>query len=489
MLNKKHYNIKPNLCREDLSVYHAAVIIGGGIAGLLAARVLCEHFKEVTIIEKDKYPFRAGPRNGTPQSNHIHLLLIKGKEILLTLFPNLESKLMSKGAHILNLTKDVNYYVGTGYSLRFESDLTTIACSRQLLEHEIRNEILEIPKVKFHENARVTGLVVEKYNETGLDTCKGVTVLSVDTHSNETILGNLVVDASGRESKTAEWLEQLGYGRPEKTVVNSYIGYSTCRFKPASEHTFDTFSSSPSASSAAIKPTIIMTKPPLNPRMGVIYPVEDSSWLVGILGIGKKYPPTDKEEFLQFTKELETPDIYNAIKDCKLDGRIYGYRTSGSRQYHYEKMKVWPENFVAYGDSVSSFNPFYGQGITVACIESVTLDKTLRKHKKRNRDLQGFSTSFQKKVAKINTLPWLLGTSEDFRWPTTEGTKPDLITRCLQKYSYRVLLLTPKSKITTKSFFEVMHMIRSPLILFHPLISFQVLFETLKSNFFKQRNN
>ena len=77
-------------------------------------------------------------------------------------------------------------------------------------------------------------------------------------------------------------------------------------------------------------------------------------------------------------------------------------------------------------------------------------------------------------------LPWLLGTSEDFRWSTTEGIRPDLITRLLQKYFHRVLLLTPKSKIATKSFFEIMHMIRSPLIVFHPLILFHVLIDTFK---------
>lgn len=455
--------------------HQAAVIIGGGIAGLLAARVLCGHFKEVIIIEKDKYPSQAGPRNGIPQSNHIHVLLIKGKEILLKLFPDLERKLVAKGAQIVNLTNDVNYYVGTGYSIKFESNLTTIACTRQLLEHEIRNEIIEnFPNVNLLENTRATGLVVERDKKTGLSICKGVTVISTDTNSEKTIMGDLVVDTSGRESKTSEWLEHLGYGKPKETVVNSYIGYSTCWFKPTGQQT------SFAAENAPIKPTIILTSPPLNPYMGVIYPVEDSSWLVGILGIGKNYPPTDNQGFLQFTKQLETLDIYNAIKDYELSGPIYGYRTTGSRQYHYEKMKTWPENFITYGDSVSSFNPFYGQGITVACIEAVTLDNILREHKKRNRDLLGFSTIFQKKVSKINTLPWLLGTSEDFRWPTTKGTKPYLITRCIQKYSHRVMLLTPKSKIATKSFFEVMHMMRSPLILFHPLISLHVLIETIK---------
>ena len=142
---------------------HQAVIIGGGIAGLLAARVLCKHFDKVIIIEKDKYPSLAGSRNGVPQSNHIHVLLIKGKEILLELFPDLEKKLVAKRAHVVNLTNDVLYYVGTGYSIRFESDLTTIACTRQLLEYEIRNEIVaNFPNVNILESTRATGLLIEK---------------------------------------------------------------------------------------------------------------------------------------------------------------------------------------------------------------------------------------------------------------------------------------------------------------------------------------
>jgi flavin-dependent dehydrogenase len=458
--------------------HNVAIIIGGGIAGLLAARVLSDHFKQVLIIEKDKYPSQAGPRNGTPQANHVHILLIKGKEILLNLFPNIERELVAKGAQIVNLTKDVDYYVGTGYSIKFDSNLTTIACTRQLLEHEIRNEISKFPNVNIHENTRATGLIIAKDKDTGLSSCKGVTVYSADTNFEDTITGDLVVDTSGRESKIAEWLEQLGYDEPKKTVVNSYIGYSTCWFKPTVEHTAVVDYNDDNK--LIIKPIIILTNPPSNPYMGIIYPVEGSLWLVGILGIGKNYPPTDKQGFLEYTKKLETLDIYNIIKDFELSGPIYGYRTTGSRQYRYEKMKSWPENFIAYGDSVSSFNPFYGQGITVACIEALTLDKTLRKHKKRNRDLLGFSTIFQKKISKINTLPWLLGTSEDFRWPSTEGIKPDIFTRYIQKYSHRVLLLTPKSKIAAKSFFEVMHMLRSPLILFHPFILIRIVIEILK---------
>lgn len=457
----------------------AAVIVGGGIAGLLAAKILSKHFTKITIIEKDKYSTQAGFRNGTPQSNHVHVLLIKGKEILIELFPDLERKLVAKGAHILNLTKDVDYYVGTGYSMKFESNLTTIACTRQLLEHEIRNEILTVPNVDFFENTRATGLMITTDKDTKIGTCNGVTVISSDTNSEKNITGDLVVDTAGRSAKTAEWLKQLGYDKPEETNVNSYIGYSTCWFNP----TIQQKSVSSYDNQHIIKPTIILTNPPLNPRMGIIYPVEGSSWLVGMLGIGKNYPPTNRQEFLQYAKKLETLDIYNAIKDFELSGPIYGYRTTGSRQFHYEKMKSWPENFIAYGDSVSSFNPFYGQGITVACIEAVILDKTLRELEKKNNDRRGFSAIFQKKISKINTLPWLLGTSEDFRWSSTEGIRPNILTRYILKYSHRVLLLTPKSKIAAKSFFEVMHMLKSPLILFHPLILVHILIATLKKDY------
>ena len=142
-------------------------------------------------------------------------------------------------------------------------------------------------------------------------------------------------------------------------------------------------------------------------------------------------------------------------------------------------MKSWPENFISYGDSVCSFNPFYGKELPLRVLGQHLWTKHWE-FKRKNRGLQGFSAIFQKKVSKINKLLWLLGTSEDFRWSTTEGTKPGIITRYIQKYSNRVLLLTPKSKIASKSFFEVMHMLRSPLILFHPLILLNVLIETLK---------
>lgn len=52
-----------------------AIVIGGSIAGLVAARVLADHFARVTVIERDRFPEKPEFRKGVPQSRHLHALL------------------------------------------------------------------------------------------------------------------------------------------------------------------------------------------------------------------------------------------------------------------------------------------------------------------------------------------------------------------------------------------------------------------------------
>jgi flavin-dependent dehydrogenase len=459
---------------KKISKEGKSIVIGGGIAGLLASRVLSEHFANVLLIERDHYPESAGPRNGTPQANHVHVLLMKGKQLLMDLFPNLERNLLDKGAHKIDLLADARYLLKTGWAMSFDSGMYTIACTRQLLEHAIRNEILtHYTNIDILEDTRVTGLVVgenrrEEDNVNHHRTIVGIT--TVFQNIQRIIYGQLIVDASGRNNETPNWLEKLGFGRPPETKVNSYIGYATRQFRPRLKNNHPNW-----------KVMIILTQPPDNPRMGIIYPAEKDLWWVGILGIGKTYPPTIEEGFLDFVQKLGGNEIYEAIKDADPVSQIYGYRENGSRRYHYEKMKIWPENFIAIGDSVSAFNPFYAQGITTAAIGATVLNKSLhdfrrRRDRKPTKDLIGFSKEFQKRIAKVNSFPWLLGTSEDLRWPTTEGQSPNFVTRLMQKYSNHVMLLGPKSHIATKSFFEMMHMVKSPLVLFHPKIILDMMF-------------
>jgi 2-polyprenyl-6-methoxyphenol hydroxylase-like FAD-dependent oxidoreductase len=187
--------LEKKISKEDRSI-----VIGGGIAGLLASRVLSEHFANVVLVEKDHYPENAGPRNGTPQANHVHVLLMKGKQLLTDLFPNLERNLLDKGAHKIDLLADARYLLKTGWAMSFDSGMYTIACARQLLEHTIRNEILtHYTNIEILEDTRVTGLVVGKNRrEDGVNdrrTIVGITTVFQNTQ--RIIYGQLIVDASG----------------------------------------------------------------------------------------------------------------------------------------------------------------------------------------------------------------------------------------------------------------------------------------------------
>lgn len=218
--------------------------------------------------------------------------------------------------------------------------------------------------------------------------------------------------------------------------------------------------------------------------MAVIYPVEgDNIFMVGLLGIGKTYPPTDKAGFMEFAKQIGVVEVQEIIEKSKPVSSIFGYREIGSRKYLFDKMKKWPDNFIALGDSVCSFNPIYGRGITVVAMCAKILKSQLENNRKTNNPIEkGFDQSFQRKVAKANSFPWLIGTSEDLRWPRSEGTRPNPLTKIMQKYVNDVMLLGPGSEIATRSFFAMLHLLKSPLVLFHPSIILHILYKKLVKN-------
>ena len=431
-------------------VLRKAIVIGGSIAGLLASRVLSDHFEEVILIEKDNYIENGKVRNGTPQANHIHILLVKGRKILEDFFPELDKDLVKNGANKIDFLNDTRYRLPSGWAPKFDSGIITFTCTRTLLENTIRQQIQKNSKIKIEKNMYITSLVLKKPNK-----------ISLKTKEGKEIQGDLIVDCTGRNTKTPSWLEDIGFPKPRETKIDSFVGYATRRYIPTKND-----------NNRKWKMLAILNKPITNPRTGVIYPIEDGKWLVGLYGIGKNHhPPTDEKGFLEFTKHLESRELYDALKDATPDSEIHGYQVQGSRKYHYEEISSWPDNFIVLGDAVSVFNPFYGQGITSAALGAKAIDDMLKNRKMK----KGFALKFQKRLAKAVSIPWILGTSEDLRWPTTLGKKPDMITRLVQNHAQKVLLLAPKSTLATKSFLQMMHMIKSPAIIFHPLILFQLI--------------
>lgn len=428
-----------------------AIVIGGSISGLLSARVMSDYFDEVTIIEKDSFKKTDAIRNGTPQANHIHLLLVKGRQILQEFFPDFEDILIKKGANKIDFLGDGRYLLPTGWAPQFNSGIVSLTCSRKLLEETIREETLKIPNI-----------TVQKKQ---IDSFSFLNSRIFLHSSGDEFSADLVADCTGRHTKTPKWFENAGLPKIEETRVDSFVGYATRRYVI------------PNSSEKKLKLLVILNKPTSNPKAGILYPIEDGKWLVGLSSIGGSHPPVDEKGFLEFTKNLESNELYDSIKDATPDSEIFGYQIQGSRKFHYEHIVPWPKNFIVLGDAVSVFNPFYGQGMTSAALGT----KVLQKMFKNQKFDDSFTKKFQKNLAKEISIPWILGTSEDLRWPTTKGNKPNFITRLVQNHAQKVLLLGPKSQIATQSFLEMMHMIKSPTVLFHPRILLQLFFD-IKNN-------
>ena len=444
---------------EPTVANNSAIVIGGSISGLIAARVLTDYFEQVIIIERDRFPAKPEFRQGVPQSLHVHALLTKGKEILEQLFPGLTAELIEQGVLEIDAIADWRSLFADGWAPYFSSGITFPTCSRNLLENTIRKRLSNYHNLKFLEAHQVSGLLVSIDRQS-------ITGVKVKSQSNQEfeLSAQLVVDASGRNSQTPQWLESLGYQNPQETVINSFLGYASRWYQKPPEFV------------APWKGVTLMAKPQDCKRGGVLYPVENQTWIVTLAGISKDYPPTDEDGFLEFARSLRSQEIYAAIKSAQPLSPIYGYRRTENRLRHYDKLTRFPENFVVMGDAVCSFNPVYGQGMTVAALDGLTLTNCLKQQlNQKNRNLVGFSRRFQKQLAQIKETPWLMATSDDLRWLTTIGAEPDLKMRLMHKYIEQVISTACHNNHVHKTFVEVAHMIKSPTALFTPNVFLKVL--------------
>src|SRR5260370_6560086 len=206
----------------------------------------------------------------------------------------------------------------------------------------------------------------------------------------------------------------LGYGRVEETSVKVDVGYATRIYRRPSHLPLDW------------KLLIIYPTPPYEKRGGLVFPIEDDCWMVSLSGRLRDYPPADEEGFLEYARSLPEPTLYEAIKEAEPVTPIVTYKYAVNRWRHYERMARLPEGFVILGDAVCSFNPVYGQGMSVAALEAKVLDVCLRDQQRQGtrNDLAGFPQQFQQAIVKAVKVPWMLATGEDFRYPETEGERP-----------------------------------------------------------------
>jgi 2-polyprenyl-6-methoxyphenol hydroxylase-like FAD-dependent oxidoreductase len=433
----------------------SAIVIGGSIAGLLSARVLADRFTSVTIVETDKLPELPNPRIGVPQSVQPHILFTKGYRILGELFPKIEEALKAQGALSVDWTREFHHFSHQGWnaSSHAPSDLISVSCSRPLLEWTIRQQLAHYANVHFVDGYRVTGLL-------GDARIRGVSLRAANGTKTQELSASLVVDASGRRSQAPSWLQELGFAPPPETTINPFLGYATRRYRE------------PEGFKSDWKVMLISHSPPNGKRLGYLAKIEDGEWIATLGGYGGDYPPTNDRGFLEFARSLPSLEFYEAIKEARPTSRIYAHRATTSRLRHYEKIKL-PQGFVCLGDAVCALCPVYGQGMTVSAIAATILRDWLNQPQFLS---DTSSARFQKKLAKSNSLSWILATEQDLRFSTTiGGNKPIKSGGFFPAYTERLLTLTNSDPKMNALLMEVAHLLKSPLALYHPQVMFQVL--------------
>jgi 2-polyprenyl-6-methoxyphenol hydroxylase-like FAD-dependent oxidoreductase len=444
-----------------------AVVIGSSMAGLLAARVLSEHFEQVTIIERDRLSEQVEARKGVPQGQHAHILLMKGETILRELFPALYETFARDGAVPLT-SADVQWYDFGVWKAPSPDPIKSYCGSRPFLEQCVRRFVAERANVRFIDGCDVSRLCVNEDHTRVM----GVSLVhhSPERHE-EDLAADLVVDASGRGSRATQWLVSLGYDRVEETSVKVEVGYATRIYRRPSNLPLDW------------KLLIVYPTPPREKRSGLVFPIEDDCWMVSLAGRLRDYPPADEAGFLEYARSLPDPSLYEAIKEAEPVTPIVTYKYVVNRWRHYERMARLPEGLVILGDAVCTFNPVYGQGMSVAALEARVLDVCLRDQQRQGTgyDLAGFPQRFQQAIVKTVEVPWMLATGEDFRYPETEGKRP-LGINLLHWYTRRVNELTGSNPMIAGLFYQVLHLLKPPTVLFSPRVVWAVLTKDLTSH-------
>ncbi|MEY9964067.1 2-polyprenyl-6-methoxyphenol hydroxylase-like FAD-dependent oxidoreductase [Streptacidiphilus sp. MAP12-16] len=428
-----------------------AVVIGGSLAGCFAARALVGQVDRIVVVERDRCPGQPGFRAGTPQGRHAHLLMEGGRRALQDLLPGLPDELLARGAVPVALPGGLRWLSAAGWMPRFSSDLTFLSCTRPALDDAVLRRLRSEPSVEFLEGTEVVGLLGVGSAVSGVQVrARGVTGAPV-----EDLPAELVVDASGRSSGMPKWLRTLGLPEVAEERVDAGIAYSSRLFRRA----------------AGADPTAlyIQTKAPDHPRMGVLLPVEDDRWIVSVGGMRGAEPEPGEAGFDKHLGLLRDPALRDFLDGAEPAGEVRGFRPGASIRRHYER--IAPEGLVVLGDAACTFNPVYGQGISIAALGAVALRDTLRQRGLR----PGTARQAQSRIAATAKDAWLISSAEDVRFPSTIGGPSGALVRWQHRYLDQVISRATRDEAVCAAFAEVMALLTPPTALFHPRVVWPVL--------------
>ncbi|WP_256301499.1 NAD(P)/FAD-dependent oxidoreductase [Haloarchaeobius salinus] len=426
-----------------------AVVGGGGVSGLLAARVLADAYESVTVLERDAVPDGPDPRRGVPQSHHIHVLLEAGRATLESLLPGYGTDLQAAGGLEIDSATDLAFFAEGDFLAPGPTPLPHFAATRPLYEQVLRSRVAALDGVTLRPRTRLTEYRLDDAGEA----VTGVVVQS-ERGGREELDAALVVDATGRTSRTPAWLDSSGFEPPPVDEVHIDLAYSTALVdRPPADNT-----------------AYLVTPSADEPRGAGVLPVEDDRWVVTLAGLHGDHPPTDLDGLRRFAAGLPIPDVATLLEERTVVGDgIAHYPFPSNVRRRYEALARVPEGLLVVGDGIASFNPLYGQGMSVAALESLVLHDVLA-----STDDTTLAPRFYERASDVVDVAWRLAIGSDFQFPETTGDKPRG-TDLMNRYVSRLTRRAHDDGQLRDAFVRVMMMDRPPNSLFEPRILWRVL--------------
>jgi len=414
------------------------------MGGLTAAAALAGHFARVTVLDRDVLPAQPQQRRGVPQGRHAHGLQPGGLAALDRLLPGLIDALRAGGAPTGDAAADIGWYLGGGWLARTSADAVGVGLTRPFLEHAVRARVVALPGVTILDGSEVDRLTA---------TADRSRVTGIRLTSGAELPAELVVDASGRNSALPGWLGELGYSAPEEERVHCKMAYLTRRWLLRD--------------GALDGDLLTIIAPAVHPQFGVMIRQEDGSHIVTLGGLLNSAPARTDAAYLEFARNLPDPRIADALVGAQPIGDLQPAHFPYSVRRRYDRLRRFPAGLLATGDAIASFNPMYGQGMTVAALEAEALREQLAAGPLR-------ANRFFRTAHRIEDVAWKISASGDLRFPSVQGRRtPDM--NVMNRYFDRVLLAARTDPEVARRFLRVSAFVEPPQTLFAPSVLRRVL--------------
>ncbi|OBI18086.1 2-polyprenyl-6-methoxyphenol hydroxylase-like oxidoreductase [Mycobacterium sp. E2327] len=396
-----------------------AVVLGASMAGLLTARSLADFFDTVTVVERDPLPDDHAGRRGVPQGRHLHALLPRGAQVIEEFFPGVLDELVLDGAQYFDGRDLSRLHYNVGGHLLAQSgsatSFTAYCATRPFVEGHVRRRVREIPNVVVLDEHNIVGLTATPDRRR----VTGARVVSRRTGECAVLKADLVVDATGRAAHTPGWLEGLGYDRPSEDRVVVHLTYASQRLRMAADTPHEL--------------GFLVGIVPGTPRGVGLLHCENDTWIFTVIGIAGHEPEGgDLAAMCDFVADCAPGHLLDAVRRAEPIGEPVRHKMPCSQWRRYDKLRRFPEGLLVTGDAVCSFNPVYGQGMTVAALEALALHDCL------SSGTDDLARRFFRAAAVPIRQAWQLSTNPDLALPEIEGTAP-LSARLLNGYLDRVL--------------------------------------------------